>query len=548
MKDDKRPGKIVRPDEQEPLTEANTQTPKESSDTAQVPKTNQSVGPAAATDDVGVDEPAAQDKGPVQSENKTEAVTTQLQPKEVERKPKKKKKVPKWATVVMAVLIGLSVVGGGFAMYHKQNSSAEKILSDAVVNSLTADSVSFEGSLDFQSSSDEEVFNGLSISGQSDGSGNYKARVDIDIVVSQAQVELVSFDGQQYINAGGLGGIVSNLSSGDSNLITENIQSIVSILEGRWIELNSEGVEGFGLPINLADLDITQDELTKIKDAYLDNSFVSITQDYGLEDLGGAEAYHYKIAINQEKLEAFVEQLKVDGVVDPDNVKQIEEQAEDQIGGGQAPENIELDVWVSQDQRQIRKVEFVNQDDQGTQTLRVEFSGYNEEVNIEAPEDYTTLDSVFSELLTQLGFGTLLSSEEDSEDEHEQEQDEEELSDDGLESYEEDPDDERRSEIDSLYIELLAYVADKGTYPTVAQMEGVAFVEKNMDLFEQDFTDPSGKGINEEGGYTYTVSPSGCDNAPGYECTSFVISADLKKDKRGNDDEDKNTQDYVKNG
>ncbi len=84
-------------------------------------------------------------------------------------------------------------------------------------------------------------------------------------------------------------------------------------------------------------------------------------------------------------------------------------------------------------------------------------------------------------------------------------------------------DTERRTDVNAVYEHLEFYGAQNGgVYPTAIDMADTAWVATNLDgLDAEAVNDPSG------GTYTYTPTPSGCDNST-TDCDAFTYEASLE--------------------
>jgi type II secretory pathway pseudopilin PulG len=104
-------------------------------------------------------------------------------------------------------------------------------------------------------------------------------------------------------------------------------------------------------------------------------------------------------------------------------------------------------------------------------------------------------------------------------------------------------DTERKTDIKALQGHMEAYWADNAKYPTLAQANDNSaggFRDLNFKgLDRAAFADPGDSGSQVLCGaatskcYGYTVTPAGCDNAAGGDCTNYVLTAKLESDPTG---------------
>ncbi len=96
-------------------------------------------------------------------------------------------------------------------------------------------------------------------------------------------------------------------------------------------------------------------------------------------------------------------------------------------------------------------------------------------------------------------------------------------------------DTERQTDIKALHGQVEAYYAQKGNYPTLANMQDNAWVSGNLKgLDTESAHDPkggAGNNITAAAGnnqYAYAVTPANCDNTSGNECTGYALTATLE--------------------
>jgi len=96
-------------------------------------------------------------------------------------------------------------------------------------------------------------------------------------------------------------------------------------------------------------------------------------------------------------------------------------------------------------------------------------------------------------------------------------------------------DTERETDIKALHSQVEAYYAQNGKYPALADMNSTTFVAANLKgLDKEAFRDPKGGtsytlvATPAADAYAYAVTPSGCDNGTGGDCTAYTLTATLE--------------------
>jgi prepilin-type N-terminal cleavage/methylation domain-containing protein len=92
-------------------------------------------------------------------------------------------------------------------------------------------------------------------------------------------------------------------------------------------------------------------------------------------------------------------------------------------------------------------------------------------------------------------------------------------------------DSERQTDINALHGQVEAYYAQNGKYPTLANLNDTTWVSANLKgLDPAALKDPRGTASTlaataASGTYSYAVTPAGCDNGTGGDCTTYTLTA-----------------------
>ena len=95
-------------------------------------------------------------------------------------------------------------------------------------------------------------------------------------------------------------------------------------------------------------------------------------------------------------------------------------------------------------------------------------------------------------------------------------------------------DSERKNDIDGLNVQVQIYQAEKGVYPTLAELNNPSFRKANLKTLDPaNLQDPKGKNqilvaIPQPKAYAYQPAPAGCDNAAHGACTGYSLTAELE--------------------
>lgn len=97
-------------------------------------------------------------------------------------------------------------------------------------------------------------------------------------------------------------------------------------------------------------------------------------------------------------------------------------------------------------------------------------------------------------------------------------------------------DTERKTDVNSVHSQLESYFAQNGKYPTLANVNDSTFRTTNLKgLDNEALRDPKGAAgaftlaaATSSSAYGYVVTPSGCDNGAGGDCTGYTLTATLE--------------------
>lgn len=90
---------------------------------------------------------------------------------------------------------------------------------------------------------------------------------------------------------------------------------------------------------------------------------------------------------------------------------------------------------------------------------------------------------------------------------------------------------ERETDIKAVHGQVEAYYAQNGKYPTLANLNDSSFRSANLKgLDDEALKDPKGANNTVAGTaaanvYSYAVTPAGCDNGAGGDCTGYTLTA-----------------------
>jgi hypothetical protein len=383
-----------------------------------------------------------------------------------------------------------------------------------------------------------------------------------------------------YFKVDGVQGLGDLLGFGDPKA-----QQDLNSLNGNWYFIDHTLFEQYAQGAN-ASLQFSQADVKSVLDAVgaaaKQNIFTNdpskmaftVKQQIGKEKQDGRSVYHYKVGIDKANLKTFVTSLCNN--LKNSSLKKIfnndSQSLNASLGCSAATKSADsfsssrtADVWVDLHTKLIHKIRFTDPDNSGnyldvgqdyqggdnfpfdlafqdksngrtssgnlnitldtkTNTLNLNGSaresgsnGMNGSLNLtvspnssEVKVDKPANAKNIIQLLNDLGFGDVFGQVQSSA-----------------------KDTERKTDINALQGQLEAYYAENGYYPTLASLNDPNWRAKNLKgLDSEALKDPDGTSTSlsakpVKGGYSYAVSPSGCDNGTHGNCNDYTLTATL---------------------
>jgi hypothetical protein len=319
----------------------------------------------------------------------------------------KKKRMGMMALIIGGVLALL--LGAGAAAYfgYYLPKQPDNVLKAALVNSFskdTVESVAFEGEVKSQETTGEERAISGTFTGAVDHEGKFDMSMKLDVFITNLTLDMRSVDGKTfYVRVGGLEGLPELLSaSGDPT--AQMYGPLLDSINNQWYEINESLINEYtNMGFELGSL--TEQDLQKIASAYEQHPFFVVKETLADENIKGTDSYHYKVVVDEDKLEAFVKALKdanLDGLkLDQQNLDDFSNML-NSVDFSKHP----FDVWIAKDTKLFTQFMYSMTEDDATLTMRLTITDYNKPVEVEKPEDAKSILEVLSNYFLTTG-GTL---------------------------------------------------------------------------------------------------------------------------------------------
>ena len=357
--------------------------------------------------------PADVAETPVTETIQPEPVTGELNPVEQPKKNVKKKRIIIGSIVVGALLL----IGGGSALaYNLWYQNSEKVVTDALVSAFKADTLQLTGS--FEAKNDEF---------------NMKVEIDAQAAAENGQIAAkIEFkSGEQTMKLDGAGYFGSN---GDLYLKVNNAKDIINVVtgdmagettafdalsekvSGKWIKITNEDIGEVSEEYKKSQVcieDVSKqfsedkslsNEVTKL---YKSNRFIVINEKLGSKTINGVGSLGYVIDINDEKVKTFITGLEAteigkkikscDETIDFKEIADSIGNADDSTVTGEG----KVQLWASRFGHQLTEVN-ANGTSDGTNIKAVLNPVFNKPLNLKAPTDSITLESLKAEFQAAL--------------------------------------------------------------------------------------------------------------------------------------------------
>ncbi len=350
---------------------------------------------------------------PVVDEQQTSPVIDSAEPLAVPPSSGKKKKVVVGSIIAAALVI---LGGGGAAAYTMWYQNPDKVLSDALVNMIHAESVTYTGTIDLTnhetggtSSTAALKSMKLIVEGKNNNSvGEHVAKLSIDYDNATYDITgaaLIDKDSNLYVKVGGVKKILTNLAAtggGTYSQLPQYIQDIVEKLDDKWVRISSDDLkeldEGYDKTKTctdevfkkLNDDKAMTDELVMI---YQDNKFIVVKESLPTKD----GSLGYVIEGDKAKLEQFAKAAnKSKFAVELqkcDDTFTLNEDDDDATEVESAYKDTRIEVWVDRWSHQLTKLHVTGKTDEASAVATVE-PIFNKHVEVTAPTDYVKLSEL----------------------------------------------------------------------------------------------------------------------------------------------------------
>ncbi len=482
---------------------------------------------------------------------------------------------PKWwqrpRVKLIAIIAGaLLLLGGGSAAAYfaviVPNQPAN-VLKKSLQNTLQQDKITAKGTMDFSGTEEgSQVFGTGGMKGsldytlQADGtSDNSSLEAKLKFNNKSFPIELRSVDKTAYLKLGDISDLLGglNLSSPEFQQIVDTVSKAVS---NQWISFKDNAAsKTLNCLGTFPDAKQSKEEFTFLEETFKNNQFAKVTST-SKEKVDGKNAIKYVISFDKGKSKDFMERvkerprykelLKCLGAEEENAVRANKQElstvrslvglkaasakSQPSRGGSSSSSNsddtdIGLQLWVDSSKKVISKIQLDASSSSGKTvvTTKLEYG----QTKIEKPGSSKTVEELLKEIgptLEQIapGIDSWLSGTLSSQP----------STDDGTTGSisARTRNTERQTDIKAIHGQLEAFSAQKGYYPTLANLNDPNWRSTNMKGLDQDaLKDPGGTSAilvatPAKNAYSYQAKNSKggvCTNQVGNECDTYTLTA-----------------------
>lgn len=330
--------------------------------------------------------------------------------------PPRRKKRWLWVLVIVAAVL-LLLGGGSAAAYFYWYQNPQKVLGDALVNALTAQTISTTGEIKVEN---DDYTVEMTLSARTASDARSTLAVDADITLPDAAEPvnvkgegIFSETGDLYFKLDNVRAAVTQLAGTAEAGALEAYEPVIEIIEGQWIKVGASDLSETNEEYAVAqkciadvmqtlqdDRSFRQTVVDELSNLYGEHPFITVEEQLSARDINGVGSLGYAVKGDAENYKAFVEKVDdttiVKKLVECDDSINIAELSGDM---GMVDEIEETDaraeIWVSRFGHELTELVAVTNDDEDKVSIRLN-PLFNQSPAIEIPQDTMTFEEVIT--------------------------------------------------------------------------------------------------------------------------------------------------------
>lgn len=340
----------------------------------------------------------------------------------VTQPPKSSKKRMIISGVILAVLLLLGI--GAFLGYNYLNNKPEKVLADALTNTMSdiveKKPASTIGQLVFESKGDTPVKATIAFDGKYSGEnsqGSAELTVDFSGKTYNIKTSAVVFGEEEvYFKIENLKRTIADIINSRPELdsYSEVIDPLISKIDNRWIRITKDDLKDLGMADEqtvdkcsnaLQNIKLSKEDKKQLKKLFKENQFIIASETLQSETVADESSFHYKLDFNNSAAENFAKQVislksfegvKNDCGIDEEDIEDGFKQGSETSQRNNEPKPV-VELWVGKNSRRPTKfrVSANNKEVVVDFDTQVKFS--DQTVNIEKPSSSVSIKELQAE-------------------------------------------------------------------------------------------------------------------------------------------------------
>lgn len=309
--------------------------------------------------------------------------------------PQRRNKTLLFGLIVAAVIL-LLTGGAAATYYYSMVNKPENVLKQALANSMDtqkAKTVHMSGKTTIQQKDSEAPIEVEYKMAGNNETGAFDVNGTVDMLIANVTFDLRSTDSKTfYARVGGLEGLSQLLAAAGEE--TASLAPILASLDNQWIEINDSFLKQIDKTYESSG-PLTQADIQKITDAYLQHSFLVVKDVLADETVGGKDSHHYKIVVDPVKLKSFLAALKdakLDSLKIDQKVLDMYNKGIDEVGFDKYP----FEIWISKDGKMIQKMAFTVTAGETRIESNLVVDDYNKPLDVQKPEGAKSIMEIIS--------------------------------------------------------------------------------------------------------------------------------------------------------
>lgn len=281
--------------------------------------------------------------------------------------------------LLVATVVLLFGAGGVLAYYQIMNNKPEKVLADAMVNSLTdilnKKPTKFAGMFSFETKSDQKFKISIKFDGQNSGensTANTEAKINFAAYEYNIKTTAMVFgENEIYVKFGNVEETLDTVAKNSPLIATyvNEFKPVIQKIDNRWIKITNDDLKQLGSGERDLDkctksynnLKFSKQDTKKLKQLFKENQFIIVSQQKANEKINGESSFHYIIDFNNQVTQKFFEQVielpsmervKQDCEINKSDFQQSAKKFEEQSNSAKPI----FELWIGRKSRRPTKV------------------------------------------------------------------------------------------------------------------------------------------------------------------------------------------------